>query len=102
MIKHGSDRILGGWMIRRAGDVVCVLYRAQGDKERWFLGLASKSRSTVSPGLTSKSVASGFPVWVSKSATVFGDLGHKITATGSWFVPQNPAGDGLSVAPQNR
>jgi hypothetical protein len=29
-------------------------------------------------------------------------LGIKITATVSWFGPQNQAGDGLSVAPQNR
>jgi hypothetical protein len=32
----------------------------------------------------------------------FGDLGLKITATVSWFGPQNHAGFGLSVAPQNR
>jgi hypothetical protein len=32
----------------------------------------------------------------------FGDLGFKITTTVSWFVPQNQAGYGLSVAPQNR
>jgi hypothetical protein len=32
----------------------------------------------------------------------FGDLGLKITATVSWFVPQNQVGFGLSVAPQNR
>jgi hypothetical protein len=32
----------------------------------------------------------------------FGDFGLKITATISWFVPQNKADDGLSVAPQNR
>jgi hypothetical protein len=32
----------------------------------------------------------------------FGDLGLKITATVSWFGPQNQAGFGLSVAPQNR
>jgi hypothetical protein len=30
---------------------------------REFLGLASKPRSTVSPGLASKPIASGFPVW---------------------------------------
>jgi hypothetical protein len=33
-----------------------------------FLGLALKPRSTVSPGLTSKLVATGFPVWASKPA----------------------------------
>jgi hypothetical protein len=32
----------------------------------------------------------------------FGELGLKITATVSWFVPQNHAGLGLSIAPQNR
>jgi hypothetical protein len=32
----------------------------------------------------------------------FGDLGHKITATVSWFGPQNQAGVGLSVSSQNR
>jgi hypothetical protein len=32
----------------------------------------------------------------------FGDLGFKITATVSWFGPQNQVGFGLSVAPQNR
>jgi hypothetical protein len=32
----------------------------------------------------------------------FGDLGLKITAMVSWFVPQNQVGYGLSVAPQNR
>jgi hypothetical protein len=34
--------------------------------------------------------------------TRFGDLGLKITAMVSWFVPQNQVGFGLSVAPQNR
>jgi hypothetical protein len=33
---------------------------------------------------------------------LFGDLGLKITATVSWFGPQNQVGFGLSVAPQNR
>jgi hypothetical protein len=32
----------------------------------------------------------------------FGDLGIKITATVSWFLPQNQVDFGLSVAPQNR
>jgi hypothetical protein len=32
----------------------------------------------------------------------FGDLDLKLTATVSWFGPQNQAGDDLSVAPQNR
>jgi hypothetical protein len=52
---------------------VCGLHCAQRDEEREFLGLASKSRSTVSPGLASKLVASGFSVWASKpTAMVWG------------------------------
>jgi hypothetical protein len=47
-------------------------------------------------------VVKGFPVWASKPALWFGDLGLKITATVSWFGPQNQVGFGLSVAPQNR
>jgi hypothetical protein len=43
-----------------------------------------------------------FPVWASKPWLWFGDLGLKITATVSWFVPPNQVGFGLSVAPQNR
>jgi hypothetical protein len=61
-----TGRILSGRMIQRSVDVVCALHHAQGDDECWFLGLASKSWSTVSPDLTSKSVASGFPIWASK------------------------------------
>jgi hypothetical protein len=58
---------------------VCGLHHAQGDEEREFLGLASKQRSTVSPGLASK-----------------------LVGTVSWFGPENQVGYGLSVAPQNR
>jgi hypothetical protein len=59
-------RILDDRTIERSGDVVYGLHRAQGDEERGFFCLASKSRSMVAPGLTLKSVASGFPVWASK------------------------------------
>jgi hypothetical protein len=38
-------------VIERSGDAVYSLQRAQGDEERGFSGLASKPRSTVSPGL---------------------------------------------------
>jgi hypothetical protein len=43
----------------------------------------------------------GFPVWAQNQQLWFGDLGIKITATISWFGPQNHVGYGLSVAPQN-
>jgi hypothetical protein len=44
-------------MIERLSDTVCSLHCAQGDDESRFLGSTSKPRSTVSPGLASKSVA---------------------------------------------
>jgi hypothetical protein len=43
--------ILGGQTIERSGDAVCSLHCTQGDEEHGFLRLASKTRSTVSPGL---------------------------------------------------
>jgi hypothetical protein len=42
------------------------LQHAQGDKQFRFLGLALRLRLTISPGLVSKPVATGFPVWASK------------------------------------
>jgi hypothetical protein len=42
-------QVLSGQTIRRSSDTVCSLYHAQGDKERAFLGPASKSRSTIWP-----------------------------------------------------
>jgi hypothetical protein len=55
-----------------------------------FSGLASKPVSQVS--------------WFGpqNQQLRFGDLGLKITATVSYFRPQNHAGFGLSIAPQNR
>jgi hypothetical protein len=69
---------------------------------------------TVSPSLASKQVA-GFLVepqnqcsggllglGLKTGGVRFSDLGLKITVTISWFGPQNQAGIGLLVAPQNR
>jgi hypothetical protein len=91
-----------------------------------FSGLASKPAATVFASLTSKLVATVFPGLASKPVVgflvepqnqggggfpglglktgsyEFGNLGLKITAKVSWFGPQNQAGFGLSVAPQNR
>jgi hypothetical protein len=72
-----TGRVLGGRTIESSGDTMCGRHHAQGDKEHMFLGLVSKPRSTVSPGLASKQVAMvllvwpqnhslGFPVWASK------------------------------------
>jgi hypothetical protein len=55
----------------------------------------------VSPGLTSKPVAQVFQFGSQNGQLWFGDLSLKITATVSWFEPQNHVDDGLSVAPQN-
>jgi hypothetical protein len=76
-----TGRVLGGRTIERSGEVVYDLHYAQGDEERGFLGLASKPRSTVSPGLASnrwlwffwfglKTRHSAFSVWASKPVAV--------------------------------
>jgi hypothetical protein len=69
---------------------------------------------TISRGLASKPVV-GFLVepqnqdgggfsglGIKTGSYGFGDLGLKITVTVSLFGPQNQAGFGLSVVPQNR
>jgi hypothetical protein len=94
--------VLGGRRVERSGDAVCSLHRAQGDEERMFLGLASKPKSMVYPGLASKSGASGFRFGLQKRQLRFGDLGLKITVTVSWFGSQNRVGYGLLVVPQYR
>jgi hypothetical protein len=58
--------------------------------------------ATVSSGLALKPVMNVFWFGAQNRQLQFGDLGHKITVTISWFVPQNQAGYGLSVALQNR
>jgi hypothetical protein len=76
-----------------------------------FASLASKLAATVFPSLASKPVVNflvepqnqgggGFlGLGLKTDSYGFGDLGLKITATVSWFGPQNHAGFGLSVAP---
>jgi hypothetical protein len=44
-------RVFSRRTVERSSDDVCGLHRTQGDEERRFLGLASKPRSTISPGL---------------------------------------------------
>jgi hypothetical protein len=81
---------------------VCGLHRAQGDEEYIFLGLASKPRSTVSPGLASKPLARVSRFGPQNRRLRFGDLAHKITVIVFWFGSQNHVSYGLSVAPQNQ
>jgi hypothetical protein len=67
-----------------------------------FSGLVSKLVVTVSPDLASKIGGFGFPDLGLKNRQLqFGDLGLKITVMISCFGPENQAGYGLSVAPQN-
>jgi hypothetical protein len=49
-----------------------------------------------------KTGSCGLVIWASKSPRRFLGLAIKITATFSWFGPQNQASFSLSVAPQNR
>jgi hypothetical protein len=69
---------------------MCGLHRAQGDEDRGFF---------VEPQNQGRHVSQFRP---QNLQLRFGDLDLKITATVSWFVPQNQAGYDLSVAQQNR
>jgi hypothetical protein len=64
-------------MTERSGDAVCGLHRAEGNEECGFLRLASKPRSTVSPGLASKLVATVLVVWPQNHSIEFPNLGLK-------------------------
>jgi hypothetical protein len=75
MVKHKS------------GDVVCGLHRAQGDEEREFLGSTSKLRSTASPGLAPKPVATILVVWPQNRSLGFSGLGLKIDSCDSVIWP---------------
>jgi hypothetical protein len=82
-------RVLAGRTIGRLDNVVCDLYHTQGYKERGFL---------VEPQNQGRRV---FQFGPQNRQVRFGDLGVNITATVSWFGPQNQAGFSLSVVPQN-
>jgi hypothetical protein len=69
---------------------VSLLVEPQNQGWRFFSGLASKPLGRVSR------------FGPQNRQPRFGDLGIKITMTVSWFGPQNQAGYGLSVAPQNQ
>jgi hypothetical protein len=115
------SQVLDSQTIGRSGDTVHVetrsesfLVEPQNQGGRFVSGLASKPLGRFSPVCPQNRWRRFLPVWpqnqwlwVSQFGPQnkqiwFGDLGLKITATVSWFVPQNQVGDGLSVAPQNR
>jgi hypothetical protein len=77
-----TGQVLVGRTIERSGDVVCGLHHARGDKERRFLGLASKPNSTVSSSLASKLMTTVFMVWPQNHSLWFPDLGLKTTCSG--------------------
>jgi hypothetical protein len=80
MVKHRSGT---QWLaIERLGDVVCSLHHAQGDEEDGFLGLASKPRSTVSPGLASIPVATVLVFRPENYSLGFPGLGLKTSTCG--------------------
>jgi hypothetical protein len=57
-----TSQVLGGRTIERSDDAVCGLYRAQGDDERGFPGLASNPRLTVCQWFGLKTTRAGFPI----------------------------------------
>jgi hypothetical protein len=75
-------RVLGGQTIESPGDAVCDLHHAQGDEEHGYLGLAPKSRSTVSPSLASKPVASVLMIWPQNHSLGFHGLDFKTDSCG--------------------
>jgi hypothetical protein len=77
-----TGQVLGGRTIKRSGDTVCGLHRAQEDEERGFLRLASKPWLTVSPNLASKQVATVLVVWPLNRSLGFFGLGLKIGSCG--------------------
>jgi hypothetical protein len=78
-------------MFERSGDVVCGLHHAQGDEERGFLGLALKPRSSVSPSLASKPVATVLLVYPQNHSRGFPDLGFKTGSCGLVIWPMKSA-----------
>jgi hypothetical protein len=64
-------------MIERSGDTMFGLHCALGDKEREFLSLSSKPRSSVSLSLASKPLATILVVWPQNHLLRFPGLGLK-------------------------
>jgi hypothetical protein len=73
-------RVLGGQTIERSYDAVCGLHHAQRDEKFEFFGSNSKPRSTVSPGLASKSVATVLVVWLQNHSLGFPSLSLKTSS----------------------
>jgi hypothetical protein len=86
-----TGRVLGGRAVERLGGAVCGLHLARGDKERGFLGWASKPRSMVCEWFGLKTTRMIFAVLASKPvATVFSSLASKLVATVSPGLASKP------------
>jgi hypothetical protein len=83
-----TGRVHDGQTIERSGDAVCGLHRAQGNEERGFLGSATKPRSTVSPSLASKPMATVLVVWPQNHSLRFPGLGLKTSSCGLVIRPR--------------
>jgi hypothetical protein len=96
---------VGYSMVRRSGDrvtpcVVCTVHVET--RSACFLVEPQTQGQRFVSGLVSKPLGRFLPVWRQNRQLRFDNLGLKITATVSWFGPQNHAGYSLSVVPQNR
>jgi hypothetical protein len=97
-----TGRVLSGWAIERSGGTVCGLHRARGDKERGFLGLASKPRSMICQWFGLKTIQTVFSSLALKPvATVFSGLASKLVAMVSPSLASKPVA-GFLVERQNQ
>jgi hypothetical protein len=89
-------------MIKRSGDAMCDLHRAQGDEQRGFLGLASSPKSMVFPGLASKPVATVLVVWPQNHSLGFLSSGLKTGSCGLVIWPIKSPRQFLSLAQKTK
>jgi hypothetical protein len=94
-----TGRLLGGRTIESLGDAVCGLH-CEMRSESFLVWPQNQGRRFVSD-LASKQLGRISRFRPQNRQLRFGDSGLKITVMVYWFGPQNQAGYGLSVAPQN-
>jgi hypothetical protein len=77
---------------------MCSLHHVQGDEEHEFLSLASKPRSTVSPGLASKPMATVLVVLPQNLSLGFPGLGLKTGICGLVIWPKKSSQQFLGLS----
>jgi hypothetical protein len=98
-----TGQVLGGRAIERSRGAVCDLHHAPQNQGQWFVsGLASKPLGRFPLVWPQSRWLQIYWFGPQNRQLRFDDLGLKITTMVSWYVPQNQAGFGLLVAPQNR